>query len=19
MHCPFCNTPDTKVVDSRLA
>jgi len=19
MHCPFCNTPDTKVIDSRLA
>ncbi len=19
MHCPFCNTPETKVVDSRLA
>lgn len=19
MHCPFCNTPDTKVIDSRLS
>lgn len=19
MHCPFCNTPDTRVIDSRLA